>query len=144
LCASHRILLLEDCAQAHLASSGGRVAGSFGAFGAYSFYPTKNLGAIGDAGMIVTNDSELADRARRLRNYGQSIRYHHPEEGLNSRLDELQSAILLERFRWLSKNTERRRQIANQYQHRINNCFVQKLSDPEEYDSHSYHLYVVK
>jgi dTDP-4-amino-4,6-dideoxygalactose transaminase len=144
LCASHQILLIEDCAQAHLTSFGGRIAGSFGVFGAYSFYPTKNLGAIGDAGILVTNQIKLAERAGRLRNYGQSVRYHHPEEGLNSRLDEIQAAILIERFRWLSKNTERRRQIAKQYRLNLDNQFVNNLSEPDEYESHSYHLFVVR
>src|SRR5262245_29159120 len=88
-CAGHGIQLVEDCAQAHLASRHGKLAGSFGVAGAYSFYPTKNLGAPGDAGMLVTNDPGIADRAAILRNYGQSMRYHHPVLGLNSRLDEL-------------------------------------------------------
>ena len=76
-CAQHGIALVEDCAQAHLATLQGKMAGSFGRVGAYSFYPTKNLGAPGDAGALVTDDPHLAERARRLRNYGQRVRYHH-------------------------------------------------------------------
>ena len=94
LCGERGIALIEDCAQAHFARWRGRSAGAFGRAGAYSFYPTKNLGALGDAGMLVTNDPALAARAACLRNYGQSERYHHPELGLNSRLDELHAAIL--------------------------------------------------
>ena len=108
-CAEHGIKLVEDCAQAHLATWQGKVAGSFGAAGAYSFYPTKNLGAPGDAGMLVTNDAPLGQRAGRLRNYGQSVRYHHPELGMNSRLDEIHAAMLAERMKWLQRFTERRR-----------------------------------
>jgi dTDP-4-amino-4,6-dideoxygalactose transaminase len=142
-CAKHGIKLVEDCAQAHLAAWQGKVAGSFGAAGAYSFYPTKNLGAPGDAGMLVTKDESLAQRAGRLRNYGQSVRYHHPELGMNSRLDEIHAAMLSERMKWLLEFTERRRQIAKVYQAGINNAFVQLLAAPEEKDAHVYHLFVI-
>lgn len=142
-CSRHGIALVEDCAQAHLATWQGRVAGSFGAAGAYSFYPTKNLGAPGDAGMLVTNDQMLAQRAGRLRNYGQSIRYQHPELGMNSRLDEIHAAMLAERMKWLPEFTERRRQIANAYQTRITNRLIRKLASPEEASAHVFHLYVV-
>lgn len=142
-CFKHRITLVEDCAQAHLATWQGKVAGSFGAAGAYSFYPTKNLGAPGDAGMLVTNDQILAQRAGRLRNYGQSIRYQHPELGMNSRLDEIHAAMLAERMKWLPEFTERRRQIAAAYQTRITNPLVRKLASPEEASAHVFHLYVV-
>jgi dTDP-4-amino-4,6-dideoxygalactose transaminase len=111
----HCIALLEDCAQAHHASWQGRVAGSFGVSGAYSFYPTKNLGAIGDAGMLVTQSGQIAQRASQLRNYGQSSRYHHPALGMNSRLDEIQAALLSVRLKWLQGNTNRRQQIAAAY-----------------------------
>ncbi|TXL12689.1 hypothetical protein BMR05_14580 [Methylococcaceae bacterium HT4] len=106
LCDDNNIILLEDCAQAHLAAWQGRMAGSFGAAGAYSFYPTKNLGAAGDAGLLITNEIEVATKAKYIRNYGQSERYHHPEIGLNSRLDEIQAAILSERLKWLSGFTD--------------------------------------
>ncbi len=142
-CKDHGLVLLEDCAQAHLAEWGGRVAGSFGKFGAYSFYPTKNLGAIGDAGALVTKDAELSDRARRLRNYGQSERYHHPGIGMNSRLDELHAAILIERLAWLDSFTEMRRNIAETYYREILNPHIKLLARPEERGSHVYHLFVV-
>lgn len=143
-CDKYGIVLVEDCAQAHLASWRGRVAGSFGIAGTYSFYPTKNLGAPGDAGMIVTHNEDLAHRASRLRNYGQSIRYHHVELGLNSRLDEIQAAILLARLQWLSDFTNRRRQIASAYQSGIKSAHVSLLSLPEEALAHAYHLFVIK
>ena len=142
-CAKHGIKLVEDCAQAHLATWQGKVAGSFGAAGAYSFYPTKNLGAPGDAGMLVTNDAPLAQRAGRLRNYGQSVRYHHPELGMNSRLDEIHAAMLAERMKWLLEFTERRRQIAGAYRSEIRNPQVRQLAAPEEPSAHVFHLYVV-
>lgn len=142
--ARHGLSLIEDCAQAHLATWNGMVAGSFGVAGAYSFYPTKNLGAIGDAGMIVTKNEVIAQRAARLRNYGQSVRYQHPELGLNSRLDEIQAAILIERLKWLPELTDRRRQIAMAYRDGINNCHIEKLAEPEELLAHVYHLFVIR
>lgn len=143
LCATQGLSLIEDCAQAHLASVDGRVAGSFGKAGAYSFYPTKNLGALGDAGAIVTNDHEFADKAARLRNYGQSLRYHHPDLGQNSRLDELQAALLEVRLGWLHTQTERRRAVAARYDAEISNPAIRLLAPPTEQSAHVYHLYVV-
>lgn len=143
LCAEIDIALIEDCAQSHLATWQGRVAGSFGKAGAYSFYPTKNLGAPGDAGMLVTNDEIIASKAKQLRNYGQSVRYHHPALGMNSRLDEMQAAILSERLRYLCEFTERRRQIASAYYAGITNPLVKLPKHPQEPSSHVYHLFVV-
>lgn len=142
-CESRDIMLIEDCAQAHLASMNDKFAGSFGRAGAYSFYPTKNLGAPGDAGMLVTNDNKLAEQVGRLRNYGQSVRYHHPELGLNSRLDEIQAAILSERLKWLPEFTHRRQEIALAYRSGIKNPAVQLMAEPEDVDSHVYHLFVI-
>ena len=143
LCAQAGIALVEDCAQAHLACSGQRVAGSMGRAGAYSFYPTKNLGALGDAGMLVTNDAGLARSAAQLRNYGQSERYHHPDLGMNSRLDEMQAALLAERQRWLSEFTERRKHIGATYLAAIRNPLVSMMDPPESHGAHVYHLFVV-
>ena len=142
-CEKHNISLVEDCAQAHLAKWDGKVAGSFGAAGAYSFYPTKNLGAIGDAGIIVTQNAALAKRAAQLRNYGQSVRYHHPMLGMNSRLDEIHAAMLLERLKFLPEFTLRRRQIAEAYRAGIDNPYIQLLEVPEDPLAHVYHLYVI-
>lgn len=142
-CAQKGVALVEDCAQAHLASQNGTTAGAFGAAGAYSFYPTKNLGAIGDGGMLVTRDEALAKRAATLRNYGQSVRYHHPELGLNSRLDEIQAAILSARLQWLAEFTQRRREIAEAYRVGIVHPDVRLLAAPEAESAHVYHLFVV-
>lgn len=143
LCEQRGIALLEDCAQSHLAKWNGKTAGDFGRFGAYSFYPTKNLGALGDAGALVSSDEVLAQRAAVLRNYGQSVRYHHTELGLNSRLDELQAALLRVRLDYLDGYTARRRQIAALYRERIANPQVRLLAAPAQAESHVYHLFVV-
>ncbi|MBF0628760.1 MAG: DegT/DnrJ/EryC1/StrS family aminotransferase [Magnetococcales bacterium] len=142
-CSSHNIALIEDCAQAHLACWQGSRAGSFGVISAFSFYPTKNLGALGDAGMIVTSDPELARRAAMLRNYGSEQRGQHPEAGVNSRLDEIQAAILLERLPWLEDFTRRRRAVASAYGQGIRNPQVQLPPQPEEESAHVHHLYVI-
>ena len=142
-CGAHQLYLLEDCAQAHLAHSKGRIAGTFGEWGAYSFYPTKNLGAMGDAGALVTNRDDLATDARILLNYGQSKRYHHPKLGLNSRLDEMQAAILSVRLEMLSRYTERRQKIARIYHEQIRNSEINLLAQPVEYGNHVYHLFVI-
>jgi dTDP-4-amino-4,6-dideoxygalactose transaminase len=142
-CEENNIMLIEDCAQAHQATWQGKVAGNFGQAGAYSFYPTKNLGAVGDAGMLVTNNNTLAEKARQLRNYGQSERYLHPVTGMNSRLDEIQAAMLSERMKWLPEFTKRRRQIAGSYHSKIDNSLVKQLIKPEDRLSHVYHLFVI-
>jgi dTDP-4-amino-4,6-dideoxygalactose transaminase len=142
-CAENNIELIEDCAQSHDASYEGRMAGSWGLFGAYSFYPTKNLGGAGDAGAIVTHDDNLASRARALRNYGQSDRYLHPHVGLNSRLDELQAAILSARLPRLAGWTARRREIAATYRDQISNPAVGLLAAPNAPENHVYHLFVL-
>ena len=144
LCSSHKLLLLEDCAQAHLAAVQGRSVGSFGAFGAWSFYPTKNLGAIGDAGAITSQSRELLDLAAKIRNYGQTDRYHHEIEGQNSRLDELQAAILLERLQELDQWTYRRRKIAEAYWNGIQNSGLELLLRPQDPASHVHHLFVLR
>jgi dTDP-4-amino-4,6-dideoxygalactose transaminase len=143
LCTDARIQLIEDCAQSHGARWDGRTAGSFGVAGAYSFYPTKNLGALGDGGALVTRDEELAIRAARLRNYGQSERYIHPEIGLNSRLDEMQAAILAVRLDSLDASTELRRSIARRYRDGITQSRVQLLAVPQQAAAHVYHLFVL-
>ena len=144
LCSRASIVLIEDCAQAHEARWGGRGAGGFGRVGAYSFYPTKNLGALGDGGALVTDDSELAERVARLRNYGQSERYSHPEVGMNSRLDELQAAILSVRLELLGGFTERRKAVAQQYFAGIHNPAVQLLAPPQAPEAHVFHLFAVR
>jgi dTDP-4-amino-4,6-dideoxygalactose transaminase len=138
----HGLAVVEDCAQAHLATAGGRPVGSFGAGGAFSFYPTKNLGALGDGGAIVTNDPALAARLKRLRNGGQSDRYHHLEPGVNSRLDEVQAAVLRARLKHLPRWTARRRAIAAFYRERLDEAAVRVA--PEFDGGHVYHLFTVR
>jgi dTDP-4-amino-4,6-dideoxygalactose transaminase len=138
----HNLAIVEDCCQAHLATSGGRPVGTIGVAGAFSFYPTKNLGAFGDGGAIVTNDRTLADRVKRLRNGGQTDRYHHQEPGINSRLDDLQAAILRARLPRLRGWTDRRRALAARYRSRLAGAPVQLL--PERDHGHVYHLFVVR
>lgn len=142
-CKQNDIKLIEDCAQSHLATWHGNVAGSFGSVGAFSFYPTKNLGAIGDAGMLITNDKKLFHLAKILRNYGQSANYHHSDIGMNSRLDELQAAILIERKKWLEEFTRKRQNIAEIYRLNINNNNVKQLAPPEQSSAHVHHLFVL-
>jgi dTDP-4-amino-4,6-dideoxygalactose transaminase len=144
LCQDVGIHLVEDCAQVHLATTpDGRVAGSVGIFGAYSFYPTKNLGALGDGGMLVCADHGLAARARQLRNYGQSERYYHPILGLNSRLDEMQAALLAVKDAWLDAFTERRRAVAQRLLAQLSTPYVHALAAPEHPEAHAYHLLCV-
>ena len=138
----HGLAVVEDCCQAHLASCGGQPVGSFGAMAAYSFYPTKNLGALGDAGAITTGDAALAARARRIRNGGQSDRYRHDEFGVNSRLDEMQAAILRARLHWLRAWTARRRALARQYRRALVDSAVVTVP-PERDAGHVYHLFPV-
>ena len=138
----HGLTIVEDCCQAHLATCAGRPVGSFGAAGGYSFYPTKNLGALGDGGALTTNDDRLAERARRLRNGGQSERYRHAEFGVNSRLDEIQAAILRQRLQGLPEATSRRRNIAALYRPALEG--IDGLTVPPAMDEgHVYHLFPV-
>lgn len=139
-----KLLLLEDCAQSHGACWNGANVGTFGVFAAWSFYPTKNLGALGDGGAITTGDARLAEKMKQLRNYGQSKRYHHPLVGLNSRLDEIQAAILSERLKWLDRFTERRREIANAYREGMENPEITLLAQPPDPKGHVHHLFVIK
>jgi dTDP-3-amino-3,4,6-trideoxy-alpha-D-glucose transaminase len=139
--ARHNLAIVEDCCQSHLATCGGRPVGSFGAAAAYSFYPTKNLGALGDGGALTTGDAALADRARRLRNGGQTDRYHHGEFGVNSRLDELQAAILRARLPLLRAWTDARRGLASEYRAALRCAPV--VVPPELDPGHVYHLFPV-
>ncbi len=136
------LALIEDCCQAHLATCAGRPVGTFGAAGAFSFYPTKNLGALGDGGAVITSDSALAEKIRRLRNGGQAGRYRHVEPGVNSRLDELQAAILRTRLPMLGKNTERRRALASEYRARLADTAVKVPMEMDE--GHVYHLFPIR
>ena len=140
--ARHNLAVVEDCCQAHLATCAGRPVGSFGVMSAYSFYPTKNLGALGDGGAITTGDAALAARVKRLRNGGQSDRYRHDEFGVNSRLDEMQAAILRARLPFLPVWTNRRRSLARAYRAAL--ADGSPVTVPAEHDAgHVYHLFPV-
>jgi dTDP-4-amino-4,6-dideoxygalactose transaminase len=139
----HGLAIIEDCCQAHLATCEGKPVGSFGAAAAYSFYPTKNLGALGDGGAMTSNDRELAARAKRLRNGGQTDRYHHGEFGVNSRLDEMQAAILRARLPFLDTWTARRRELARTYRARLADQHMVVIP-PERDPGHVYHLFPVR
>jgi dTDP-4-amino-4,6-dideoxygalactose transaminase len=133
--------VIEDAAQAHGASYGGRLAGTFGAAAAFSFYPTKNLGALGDGGAVITDDEDLALHVRRLRNYGEQSKYVNVTPGFNSRLDELQAAILRVKLPHLERWNAARRAIAARYDELLTDSEV-VLPQPD--DGHAYHLYVVR
>ena len=118
---NHRLFVVEDCAQAHGATYKGKKVGSFGDVAGFSFYPGKNLGALGDAGAVVTNNKELADKIRALGNYGSDYKYHHIYKGNNSRLDEMQAAFLLAKLPHLDRMNAERRKIAQMYTNGIKN-----------------------
>jgi len=145
----HSLAMIEDCCQAHLATCDGVPVGTRTAGGAFSFYPTKNLGALGDGGAVITNDAAIADRVRRLRNGGQIDRYVHAEAGVNSRLDDLQAAVLRARLPLLPRWTGRRRALAARYRRSLAEVAgpergrgVRPLDERD--DRHVYHLFVVR
>jgi len=138
------LLVVEDCAQAHGARYQGRLVGTFGDLAAFSFYPTKNLGAFGDAGAVLTSDPRLAERLRRLRNYGQTERCHHAERGVNSRLDEVQAALLRVGLAHLDDHNEERRSLARRYQDRLRGVRLPRAWPSDESVHHVYHLFVIQ
>ncbi|KJG02561.1 DegT/DnrJ/EryC1/StrS family aminotransferase [Photobacterium angustum] len=143
LAKDHNLLVLEDCAQAHGANIAGKKVGDWGDAAGFSFYPGKNLGALGDAGAITTNNDELAQTVKALRNYGSHKKYENLYQGVNSRLDEIQAAMLRVKLRYLDKETARRREIANCYRCGISNPLVQ-LPEWISDDNHVFHLFVIQ
>jgi dTDP-4-amino-4,6-dideoxygalactose transaminase len=139
----HSLAIVEDCCQAHLATCNGKPVGTFSGAAAFSFYPTKNLGALGDAGALVTSDAAVAARAARLRNGGQTERYRHGELGVNSRLDEMQAAVLRTRLRFLPGWTARRRALAARYRAALSSSNTAVVVPPECDPGHVYHLFPV-
>ncbi|GHX42257.1 UDP-4-amino-4-deoxy-L-arabinose--oxoglutarate aminotransferase [Vibrio cholerae] len=152
----HDLLVLEDCAQAHGAEINGQRAGNWGHAAGFSFYPGKNLGALGDAGAITTNNDQLADTLKALRNYGSHKKYENLYQGVNSRLDEIQAAMLRVKLAYLDRDTARRQQIAAMYCEGINNPHIVLPIDAaafatqhssltiQHYKSHVWHLFVVR
>ena len=141
----HDLLVVEDAAQAHGASLNGLKTGNFGDAAGFSFYPSKNLGALGDAGAVTTNDQELADVVRALGNYGSHKKYENLYKGQNSRLDEIQAAILSVKLGSLDADNDRRKQIANYYTKNIqNDKVILPKRIHEDKNSHVYHLFVIR
>jgi dTDP-4-amino-4,6-dideoxygalactose transaminase len=140
------LVVVEDCAQAHGAEYRGRRVGTFGQAAAFSFYPTKNLGAYGDGGAVVTNDDALADRLAMLRNYGWETgkRYYSSIKGVNTRLDEMQSAILRVKLHHLDEGNERRRRLAGLYGEALAGVPQVVLPEEQPWGHHVYHLYVIR
>ena len=138
----HNLLVLEDSAQAHGASIHGKKAGSWGDASGFSFYPGKNLGALGDAGAITTNDDELANTLRALRNYGSHEKYKNLFQGVNSRLDEIQAAMLRVKLRHLDKEIIHRRNIAAAYIEGIDNPAIILPSQQDK--NHVWHVFVIR
>ena len=138
----HDLLVLEDCAQAHGAEINGKRAGNWGDAAGFSFYPGKNLGALGDAGAITTNNDELAHTLRALRNYGSHKKYENMYQGLNSRLDEIQAAMLRVKLAYLNNETKIRQEISQKYRGGIVNQYV-NLPHVESEEQHVWHLFVV-
>ncbi|RKG36794.1 DegT/DnrJ/EryC1/StrS family aminotransferase [Acinetobacter rongchengensis] len=143
----YNLLVLEDSAQSHGATINGRKAGNWGDASGFSFYPGKNLGALGDAGAVTTNDQELAQMLRALRNYGSHEKYKNLVPGVNSRLDEIQAAMLDVKLKFLDIETQHRRKIANLYLTEIKNPLIKlplENINAEEYQQHVWHLFVIR
>ena len=141
--ARREIPIIEDACQAHGARFEGRALGSFGAAAAFSFYPTKNLGSLGDAGLVATDDAELADRVRRLRSGGQTARHHHAEIGWNSHLDEIQAAVLSQRLPGLAAANRERRRLSRRYREALSGTGLGFVTPGPGVES-ACHLFVVR
>ncbi len=140
---THDLVVLEDCAQAHGTEYKGRRCGTIGHAAAFSFYPSKNLGAYGDGGAVVTQDPAIAEEVRKLRNYGEERRYFHSVKGINSRLDEMQAAVLRVKLRHLDEWNEARRERARIYDETLT-CPEVTLPVEATWAKHIYHLYVIR
>jgi len=140
----YNLMVLEDSAQSHGASINNKLAGSFGDAGGFSFYPGKNLGALGDAGAITTDDDDLALTSRAISNYGSHVKYHNNFKGINSRLDPMQAAFLSIKLRYLNNEINRRREIVYQYNLNITNKNIELPILPRDENHHVWHLYVIR
>lgn len=144
ICKKYNLFLIEDSAQAHGTRLNGKKVGTFGELACYSFYPTKNLGAIGDGGAITTNNSDLAKICYQIRDYGQESKYVHTRFGLNSRLDELQAAILREKLKFLNEDNEKRKEIAKKYMEKLKGAKDVEIVLPQKFEDSIFHLFVIK
>jgi dTDP-4-amino-4,6-dideoxygalactose transaminase len=140
----HGLLVIEDAAQAHGTLYKGRPCGSFGAAAGFSFYPGKNLGAYGDGGIVTTNDAQLAEKMRRLRNYGQSRKYYHDEQGLNTRLDTVQAAVLQVKLKYLPEWNAARARNAALYREALAGVGDLRFQQQAPDSTHIYHLFIVE
>lgn len=143
LCADHGVSVFEDACQAHGALYKGQKVGTLGMAAAFSFYPTKNLGCLGDGGAVATNGQAVYDKITAMRNYGQKEKHAHETEGFNSRLDELQAAVLRYKLTYLDESNQKRRKIAGVYQEGLQDLPI-TLPREEEWAYHVYHLYVIR
>lgn len=143
LCKKHNLKLVEDCAQSHGAKFNSQMTGTFGDISCFSFYPGKNLGCFGDGGAITSNNKELADTIKVLRNYGSEEKYHNKYVGYNARLDEIQAGLLRVKLSHLEELTKEREKIASRYLSEINNDLIQ-LPIIDKDSTHVWHLFVVK
>lgn len=144
LCEKNNLFLIEDCAQSHFAEYDGQRVGTFGIVGTFSFYPGKNLGAYGDAGAVITNDDELASKIRMYANHGALIKHAHKIEGINSRLDGLQAAILSVKLPHIHEWIKARQKVASIYDSLLNNIDEIVIPSRRPKTTHTYHLYVIK
>jgi dTDP-4-amino-4,6-dideoxygalactose transaminase len=142
LCKKHNLKLIEDCAQSHGATYKGKQTGTFGEFGAFSFYPTKNLGALGDAGAIVCSDDALTTTIRRLRNYGSDKKYYNELVGYNSRLDEVQAAFLSIKLKRLDEINAHKRKLASIYLNNLKGDYIKPVTDADYFDV--YHIFSIR
>jgi dTDP-4-amino-4,6-dideoxygalactose transaminase len=143
LCSKYNLVLIEDCAQAFGSEYKGRKVGTFGEIGCLSFFPSKNLGCYGDGGMIITDSQDLADKIRILRNHGSKVKYYYLEMGFNSRLDEIQSAILRVKLGKINKFNELRRKNASLYNDYLREADI--ITPYEDRDvKHVYHQYTIR
>jgi dTDP-4-amino-4,6-dideoxygalactose transaminase len=138
----YNLRVIEDCAQSHGAKFKGQLSGSFGDFAAHSFYPTKNLGAMGDAGAVTTQDSQLAQEIKILRNYGSKVKYYNEQVGVNSRLDELQAALLLVKLKYLDDINQHKRKLAGLYSGGLKSDFVKPIVHHDYFDV--FHIYCIR
>lgn len=142
ICKTHNLKLIEDVAQAHGAEFKGQRAGSFGEFGAFSFYPTKNLGALGDAGCLNTNDGDLNEKIKMLRNYGSKVKYVNEVVGYNSRLDEMQAAFLKVKLKNLDEINSHKRNLARIYLDNLTDDFIKPAEHKDYFDV--YHIFSIR
>ena len=143
ICRRHHLMLVEDCAQAHGATWKGKMVGTFGELGCFSFYPTKNLGAFGDAGAVVSNDPKIIEDSKVFRNYGSEKHYHNKVVGANSRLDEIQAGLLNVRLKYMTEITEERRRLAARYNSELKNAKVM-LPQERKNTNAVWHQYVIR